>query len=70
MTTANNPWQDGDPYPRINGGTIGFMMDPNRGKPRIGKISTNTTNNKVTITETNVTTLTSSHFTFGGIDIS
>ena len=65
MTRAN------DTYPIVDGGTIGFMMDPQRGTPRISKISIDTTGKNITVSEPNETrhNLSASDFTFGGVAI-
>lgn len=56
-----------DTPPIIEGmGTIGFMKSTEWGQPRISKIQTNTNNANITVSETNVYTLSSSDFLFGG----
>ena len=73
MTTAHNPWKNGDEYPKVDGGTIGFMKNPNRGHPRISKLTSTISGSNVTVSETNILPdsngLTASYFTFGGDEI-
>lgn len=65
MSTDDFPATEGDTT-ILAGGTQGFMLDPNRGHPRIGIITTTVTNNNVTTTIEHDTNIDSSYYSFGG----